>query len=320
MRSVPQQISVVICTYNRARLLREALESLSRQTIAAADFEVVVVNNNSSDETEDLVAEFVSRHKNVRLIRETRQGLSHARNRGWQSATGEYVAYLDDDAKAGPEWLERILAAFRTVIPTPDVVGGPILPWYETDPPDWFSEDLETRSWGESAGFLAGPQARYGFSGSNITIKKSRLEEAGGFAPELGMAGAQLRMGEDAELCHRLYLDGARFWYDPEIVVEHWVPVAKMRLRYRFDRGLACGAAWSTSRRYRLSPWRWLKTLAALLLCLLGVLATVFQRSENRKARLARLLSRTGYLAGVVAPGLANSMLDRGGHPGGAHG
>jgi len=90
-------ISVIVCTYNRAELLRELLPTLCEQTVAFTQYEVIVIDNGSTDHTKTVAAVFAARYPQVRYCYEPRQGLSHARNRGWQEAKGDYVAYIDDD-------------------------------------------------------------------------------------------------------------------------------------------------------------------------------------------------------------------------------
>lgn len=133
------RLSIVVCTYNRADLLVDCLESLVNQDVDPESYEVIIVNNNSTDKTLEVVDRFAKKYPNIRTVQELNQGLSHARNRGWREARGKYVAYIDDDAKASPDWCKRILNTFSTVTPTPAAVGGQIFPYYETLPPAWFS-------------------------------------------------------------------------------------------------------------------------------------------------------------------------------------
>jgi glucosyl-dolichyl phosphate glucuronosyltransferase len=113
------QLTIVICTYNRAALLQKALASLVVQTLPAAQFEVIVVDNNSTDDTAVVCAAFAAQHPTLLLrhVVETKQGLSHARNGGFAAAEAEYVTYLDDDAIAAPDFAEQIVTAIRTVQP-----------------------------------------------------------------------------------------------------------------------------------------------------------------------------------------------------------
>jgi glycosyltransferase involved in cell wall biosynthesis len=234
-------VSVIVCTYNRAKLLPSCLQSLAEQSASRETYEVIIIDNNCTDNTQEILHDFTGHHENFRYVVEKQQGLSHSRNRGWREAMGRYVAYIDDDAKASPEWCERILNAFKTVLPPPAAVGGQIHPWYETVPPPWFMDDFEIRSWGNERGFLKPPRAQYGFSGSNMAFPKNILHAYGGFSADYGIVGGKLRMGEDTELFIRIYDKEPWFWYDPSIKVSHWVPKRNMRVSYRFLRAFKSG-------------------------------------------------------------------------------
>ena len=225
-------ISLIICTYNRDDLLEPCLSSLVNQNADRELFEVIVVNNNSTDNTQKIAEDFAKEQPNFRVVTEMTQGLSHARNRGYKEAEGDYVAYIDDDAKAPPDWVERILKAFEKVTPSPVAVGGKYHPWYEEPPPPWFTDDIEVRTWGEKEGFLQPPRAQYGFSGSNMAFQKSLLQSYGGFSPGFGMDGGKMGLGEETELFYRIYKDYPLFWYDPKIIVLHLVPARNMTVSY----------------------------------------------------------------------------------------
>ncbi len=241
------RISVVVPAYNRANLLKGCLGSLSIQSVEAADYEVIIVDNNSTDHTEAVARSFIERHPTFRYVKEPRQGVSHVYNRGWKEAHGECVAFIDDDARALPDWVERILNAFETVRPAPAAVGGEIRPWYEQTPPGWFKDKFEFRSKGDKKCFLKPPRAQYGFSGSNMAFKKSTLAAYGGFSNDYGRIGDKMRLGVETELFIRIYKDNPLFWYDPAIRVEHWVPVRNMSVWYRLKRGYYHGGISATS-------------------------------------------------------------------------
>jgi len=239
-----REISIIVCTYNRASLLADCLQSLARQTLARSRCEILVVDNNSSDETREVVKKFCREYSNFKVFLETEQGHSQARNRGWKEAHGRYVAYIDDDCLAESDWAEKILSSFEEVRPAPSAVGGRILPRYTATPPAWFADSLETRSWGKRASFLTPPADRFGFAGANMAFPRDLLEELGGFSCNFGLVGGKLCMGEDTEFFMRLAATGhGHFWYDPEIMVKHWTPVELFSLKNRFLRSYLCGCS-----------------------------------------------------------------------------
>ncbi|MDY6796170.1 MAG: glycosyltransferase family 2 protein [Actinomycetota bacterium] len=241
MKSNEVKISVVVCTYNRAHLLPTCLESLMKQRIDNKIYEIVIIDNNSSDNTEDVVNRYMNSCDNMRLYHETRQGLGSARNKGWRKACGEYIAFIDDDAIADKEWLGEIINAFERVSPRPSAVGGMITPSYTSYKKDWFLDNYETRTFGNDTRFLDRNDALEGFSGSNMAIPKEILREYGGFEADMGMTGGKLKVGEETAFFNRIYDDQPYFWYDPNIRVEHLVPAKNMTVGYRLKRVFAAG-------------------------------------------------------------------------------
>lgn len=234
-------ISVIVCTYNRGELLVQALESLVTQSLEKSRYEVIVVNNNSTDNTEEIAKNFVEKYDNFRLVNEPKQGLSHARNRGYQEAKGDYVAYIDDDAKATENWLELIIKDFQNVSPTPVAVGGEIRPWYEVEPPDWFIEEFEIITRGDTSCFLKPEISFTPLCGSNMALQKKVLESSGGFSPEFGMQGTKIRLGEETLLFNIIYEDYPYIWYNPEIKVYHWTSKEKLTMSYMIKRQYMVG-------------------------------------------------------------------------------
>lgn len=234
---------MVICTFNRADLLVGALESLCVQTIDASVYEIIVVDNNSTDNTNVVVDTSCRRHFNIRYCRETQQGLSHARNRGWREARGQYVAFIDDDAQASRDWLQAALHCFGRVRPEPLGIGGKILPAYDAAKPKWFYDDLEVRSLGDDPRFLRSGES---FSGSNMVFRRDVLEKYGGFDVTLGVKGPYLSVGEETALCAKIWRDkpDAGFFYSPHMIIYHAVPQYKMTVSYSLKRAFLTGQVW----------------------------------------------------------------------------
>lgn len=231
-------VSVVVCTYNREDLITGCLDSLADQTADPSSFEVLVIDNNSTDNTNHLVRNYL-RLSNMRLISEPMQGLSHARNRGLREAKGDYVAYLDDDARAEPHYIENILKLLDQFSDSVDCYGGPILPFYTTEKPAWFKDEYEIRRLRTEAGFEEKGKT---FSGSNMIWKKTLIEQLGRFNTEVGIRGDLLILGEETLLFDKLWDNrGARLYYSPELIVYHWVPDIKLKVRYQLKRNLATG-------------------------------------------------------------------------------
>ena len=223
MINILPKISVIICTYNRASLLEEALQSLAKQTADRSLYEVIVVNNNSTDNTQEIAGRFARGSANIRVVFESQQGLSHARNRGYKEAKAEWVAYLDDDARVFDNYVQRINYVIDSY--NFDCFGGIYLPWYKYGKPKWLPEDLVKKKQNlENIGIL-----RNGYiPGSVIVIKKSILEHVGGFSPALGMNGSKIGYGEDGFLVRKIRKEGFVIGFDPCLQVEHLVNIYKL--------------------------------------------------------------------------------------------
>ena len=271
------KLSVVVCTYNRAQLLTEALDSVCNQTLDKSRYEIIVVDNNSADGTRELVGEFCRRFSNVRYCFEPQQGLSYARNRGWREARGKYVAYIDDDARAGENWLKTALVLLENTKPAPLCLGGPILPFYSTTKPIWFKGEM--RTWGDSPRYLRSGES---FSGSNMIWRKEIVETLGGFDVTSGVRGDYLSIGEETLLFEKIWhsFEQPHFYYSPELVIHHWVPPAKMTVAYQLKRAFAAGQRWNRLHGPKIS-WRRLRFLLGGILEIVTMVGQLLRRRKE---------------------------------------
>jgi O-antigen biosynthesis protein len=196
------KISVVVCTYNGSRTIRDCLEGLA--CIDYPLFEVIVVDDGSTDGTPDIVREY-----DVRLIRTENRGLSNARNTGLDAATGEIIAYIDDDAHADPHWLKYLAATFTTT--NHAGVGGPNIP----PPGDGPIADCVANAPGGPVHVLLSDREAEHIPGCNMAFRKERLEAIGGFDPQFRVAG------DDVDICWRLQQCGWTLGFHPSAVVWH---------------------------------------------------------------------------------------------------
>jgi glycosyltransferase involved in cell wall biosynthesis len=234
------EISAVICTYNRADLLSGALDSLCHQTLASDRYEILVVDNASTDNTAEVVQVCQDNYPDyaIRYFHEAKQGLSYARNRGWQEARGEYVAYIDDDCKVPEQWLTEAIEIIRCV--SPGMLGGPYYAFYNSPKPAWYKDEYGSHMVADQAGKL--PPDQY-LSGGNLFIHKDLLRAAGGFNSLLGMAGKEIAYGEETALIRWVgrYKPQTLIYYSPELFVYHLVRETKWNfvwlIRQRFAQG-----------------------------------------------------------------------------------
>ncbi len=221
------KISIVICTYNRSRLLRKCLDSLVGQTASLDQVEIIVVDNNSSDDTPAAVNDFAEKIQNLIYVTEIEQGLSNARNTGYKNARAEWVAYLDDDGIAYPDYIEQI---YRTIENYDfDCFGGVYDAFFETHPPKWLPKNFGRKDYypDHVEDITETIQTA---SGGVIIFKKHVLEELNGFDISWGMNGKQVAYGEETELQQRLRKAGKRIGLNPAIKIKHLVSPRKYSL------------------------------------------------------------------------------------------
>ena len=234
------QFSVVVCTRNRQDLLRVALESLARQDYPRDRFEVIVVDNDSTDETPVVTEEFSRRCGNVRHILEKKLGHCNARNRGWREATGHYVAYVDDDCKMPPQWLAVAQSIVEEI--GPGAFGGPYHPFTLTRKPIWFKSDYYSSDRGFPAETLTGYDC-FRLTGGNLFVRRDLLESLGGFDPKLGMRGKVVGYGDETDLLRRIRDERPDeiIYYDPAVYLFHLARAEKLTLRWKALRYLRSG-------------------------------------------------------------------------------
>jgi glycosyltransferase involved in cell wall biosynthesis len=219
-------ISVVICTYNRDRFIGETLNCLSKQTLSPAAFELIVVDNNSTDNTASITKNFIDAHSflQARYVYEPRKGLSFARNRGIQEAKASIIAYIDDDVILANGYLEAIYYFFTTHISAAGM-GGKTLPRFpDGDPPKWLSSYLTgitgTVDYGNELKRFSRPMKYPG--GCNMAYKKDILLEAGGFNNELKARA------DDKYIFEKVKKINSEIWYVPDAFSLHTINAERL--------------------------------------------------------------------------------------------
>ncbi len=234
--------SVVLCTYNRRNAVLNALASLRRQTLPYEQFEVIVIDNDSRDGTFAAVNAYISAGPlmaakdsrdawNVQCLTETQNGLAYARNRGIQVAQGEILVFLDDDVLAHPTFLERLLSSYDET--GADAISGRVELRWEATRPHWLSDDLL-----DILGYFAPAQERVqlppttDMSSCSFSLKHTMLDSIGGFSPLLSRRLSTPVSMDITDICRRIRVAGGTLWYEPEAIVEHRVPAARLTRPY----------------------------------------------------------------------------------------
>lgn len=233
----PVLLSVVICSFNRRDYIIGAMDSLYQQTLDKADYEVIVVDNNSKDDTEARCREYIGTHPDGRFLylTEARQGASYARNTGAALAQGEFLVFMDDDAVAAPDFLSQILDFFKSH-PGAGGMGGRIIPRYIPGEPKWMSHFVSSLvgNFDYSPHTVEFAPQRYPLE-SNMVVRKADFDSVGGFNTDLPGVKGTLRIGgEGKEFFFKLKELGRTIWYDPAVKVEHVVEIRKLTREYMY--------------------------------------------------------------------------------------
>lgn len=266
------KISAIVCTYNREKYLEIALESLAAQTLARDAFEVVIINNNSTDNTEKVCSEFHKKYSDIpyKYFIETDQGLSFARNRGIIESDAELVTFIDDDAWLDKNFLKEVvdfMESRKEVVS----VGGTILLDYEDKEPNW-----QTKYLASLFGYFKYSDKTEAFNktdyprGSNMTFRKSVFKKVGDFNTELGRIGQNLGGGEEKDIYQRIYAKNLPVYNLPGAVVFHAVPVSRTKIEFIKRQAIGVGISeWYRVRgntkmiigRYFQELVKWIATL-----------------------------------------------------------
>lgn len=237
-------ISVIICTYNRDKFLYDALQHVAVNNFPAENYEIVLINNNSTDNTESECQRFEKNFPqiNFRYFVETKQGLSHARNRGINESKGDILVFLDDDSFVKSDYLENLQQKLSKH-PEAMAFGGKISPLFESgEAPKWLCK--WTYSWVSAIdkGNEVIPFEGNSYPiGANMGFRKSCIAECGNFNPELGRTRKNLMGGEEKDVFNRLKGKQMPVLYFPDIQVEHVIPPQRTTKDYIIRMGEGIG-------------------------------------------------------------------------------
>ena len=303
------RLTAILCTYNRAPSLSRALESLARQSVSpATEWDVLVVDNNSRDDTAQVVRDFCERYPGrFRYVFEPRQGKSFALNRGIREATADVLAFVDDDVEVDRNWLHALTA------PLADQrwagVGGRILPEKGFVPPEWIDPSVPY-AFAPFAFFDLGTEAQELAEppfGANMAFRTSVFAKHGGFRVDLGpQPGSEIR-GEDTEFGWKLMAKGERLWYEPAAIVYHPVPSKRLTKDYFLAWSRGKGRAEVRERHSQHSPGMQVAGIPVVLFRRLGIWTARWLCCLQQARRFALKLKVWGLMGAIT-----ESYLSRG--------
>jgi len=222
-----RDLSVVIPTYNRAAILPRALESLLSQDLDPGRYEIIVVDNNSTDETRQVVESFVGKTPSVQYVFEPRQGISYGRNAGIRAAGAAIVAFTDDDVRVSRDWATTILTVMAAH-PEAACIGGKVLPNWQGPWPTWLTPEhwapLALLDYGEAA-LPVTAQRRLCLITANVAYRREIFERLGMFAPHMAWLS-------DHEILVRLWHAGGQGLYWPHLTAIADIVPQRMDRRY----------------------------------------------------------------------------------------
>lgn len=265
-------ITVAICTWNRCALLEKTLEQVARLSIPqGVEWELLVVNNNSTDATDDVLAAFTERLP-LHSVFEAEPGLSHARNRAVREATGDYILWTDDDVLVDEEWLKAYCEAFASW-PEAAIFGGNIEPWFAGEPPHWLprvwsrvASAYASRDLGEQSVALSKDVIPFG---ANFAVRAAEQRRYL-YDPRLGVRPDSIMGGEETTVIRHMMADGITGRWVAGARVKHYIPAARQSIAYlrRYFKGYGEYCAQqdienADAKLFGRPRWLWRQALAA---------------------------------------------------------
>ena len=307
-------VTITIQTYNNANVLEQALQSLAGLHCPDdVDYEILVIDNNSNDGT----AAVIERNRallgpRLRSVFESKQGLSHARNRAIAEAGGEIIGFIDDDALVDRDWLVGHVQAYRDDEQTVAVGGRVLLRWPdEWSRPQWLSSELDGYLSGVDLGrerqVMCYPRYPYG---CNMSVKREVAQRIGGFSVRLGRKKSSLISNEEKYFFYQIHQMGGRVVYAPAALVHHMVPMTRLSRKFFLRRGYAQGISnilfqTETNPIGHVFLWHLRQVAVGMRLLSRAVVSVAGYRLSSRNgpgrfSRQVRMMYSLGYMVGAV--------------------
>lgn len=297
-------LSVVLSTYNRSAVLKNALEKFLLQQTTGIEYEILLVDNNSTDDTKQVILSFVEKDSRFRYIFENRQGLSYARNAGISAARSDLMVFCDDDVQVSPTWVQKNYEAFLR-FPDADYIGGRVLPIWNGPVPKWVSSSMAPfalSDLGDEA-FVVSPDKPHCLVGASLAIRRRAFDKAGLFSIKTQRVKNTIGSTEDFDWQMKLWSQGGHGVYVPDIECTTEVPRDRLSKAYHRRWHLGHGKFnaigtrphWQGSRRLLGVP---VFMYRQIMQAVLSLLASVIRRGPASEifARETDVLFYAGFI------------------------
>ena len=287
-------VSIIVCCYNSAKRIVPTLEHLQKIQSGGISWEVILVDNNSSDNTAVVAAETWKKNPLVpiRIVEEKQPGLMHARIKGVGVSSYEILSFIDDDNWVDSKWIENVYRIFRNDN-TVAACGGESIAEFENSPPQWFTKFQSSFAVGRQQEHTGYVDVKKGYLwGAGLSIRRTAWTELfdSGFKSRLsGRKGTALTAGEDSEICLAFIRRGWKLWYDSSLKLRHYIPASRLSEEYVKKMYVGFGRAEMILSVYRNSislqrekPYWWLQLLTAAKQLVRSGLKSIFSPAQNR--------------------------------------
>ena len=221
------KVTIAIPTCNRGEILQQVCEALLHQSVSTEKFSLLIIDNNSTDDTQERMIKMAKQFPHFSYHIEKKKGLSHARNAAWQHCETPWIAYLDDDAKPSPNYVEALLRAISH--DGCEVIAGRVIPWRLSPLPSWFRDEYESYSpLADTEGYLNSQDFAIG---GNMALKCEAISLAGGFDPRFGVGGTVIPYGEETALQIEIRKHGGRIRYAADMEVAHLAKASRYTVK-----------------------------------------------------------------------------------------
>ncbi len=292
------KVTVAICTHNRAKDTGEAIESIVAQSFDMNEIEIVVIDNQSSDNTAEVVHGLCHQHgPRIRYVLEQKLGLSVARNRAIKEANGEYILFLDDDALASRQWVKHIVDVFESD-PAIGCVGGRIDPIWESQEPNWIPAEYRSvftiLDYCSEVKEMPSPSIPYG---ANVAFRTSVFHHMKPFREDLGRVGNNLLSSEESELIARLR-ESYKVYYTPFALVQHKIAKERTTKKWFLKRMYWQGVS-DAVKRQDTSFLVIVKHTIRMFLAILSSILSIFHFKTFIR-QIMKICYRNGSLVGIL--------------------